>query len=80
MSAVDPSVASTIPLFSSFFRTSRGLIYDAIPHARTLSERPPEAHCGFISIDLMARQVPTYRATRVPESGQGTLAGRIVRG
>ena len=80
MSAVDPSVASTIPLFSFFFRTSRELIYDANSHARCISERPPEVHCGFISIDLMARHVPTVRATRVPESGQGTLAGRIVRG
>ena len=26
---------------------------------RRISERPPEAHCGFISIDPMARQTPT---------------------
>ena len=85
MSAVDPSVASTIPLFVTIFRTSRGAhlrcyaafevhfreasgsslwiyfyqIVDAKLHARRISERPPEANCGFISINLMARQTPS---------------------
>ena len=59
MSAVDPSIASTIPHFVIVSRTSRGLIYNVNSHARCILDRPPEAHCGFISIDLMARQTPS---------------------
>ena len=109
MSAVDPSVASTIPLFVILFRTSPELIVDLSrmlgPFQRGLrklivdyfhrSDGAPgcdmkrdassgvgpgytrgkdcaglaltpsnysntlKAHCGFISIDLMARQTPT---------------------
>ena len=74
MSAVDPSVASTIPLFFIFLSHVSGAhlrCYSACAVPRgaarcqkkrvraAFSERPPEAHCGFISIDPMARQTPT---------------------